>query len=77
MGVKQKYSMEIGFIKQDLEQLISGNFYELTGNKASGSVTTIARNIERNFYDLLGKIENDGESVREQLDRIENKNEEK
>lgn len=69
MKVKQKYNMEISFIIQDLEQLKSGNFYEATGNKTAGSATTIARNIEENFNDLLNKIENNEESVRKQFDR--------
>lgn len=63
----KRYQGEISFILRDLEEIERGEFYEKTGAKISGSAINKAKNIKKNFIDLLDKIQGEKESVGEMV----------
>lgn len=53
----RKYSYEISNIKQVLNKLSKGNYYEKTQNKAHGSLAKNIFELEVRFEELLEKLD--------------------
>lgn len=58
MDIKNKYSLELQAIRNDLENLEKGNIYEIKGTPGVPSHYTIYKRLTKNLNDLLNKIEN-------------------
>nr|WP_302596370.1 hypothetical protein [uncultured Cellulosilyticum sp.] len=68
MGVCKKYKMEIGSIIDKLDEICNERYYERGTGECKAS--TIAKNIKSEFIRLIDKIENNKESVGEEVNRI-------
>lgn len=66
-----KYSIEISLIKTELKNLANGHYFEILGKKGIARASTIADKTFGMFCELIEKIENDKESMREFRDRTE------
>ena len=66
-----RYQAEIDIIKTNLNNLICGDWYETTNNKRDGSFRNNAIIIKEIFCNLINKIENDKEGMRELLNKME------
>lgn len=53
----KKFNQEITDILAQLDNLQTGSFYENTENPHTPSAQTIARNIKKQFSDLIEKIQ--------------------
>ncbi len=65
MSICKKYQMEIEFILRDLKEIERGDIYEIYKTPGVTSAKTYAKNIKKNFIDLIDKIENQKESTGE------------
>lgn len=54
-----KYDEKITYILSELDTIQTGDFFEINSNPANPSAQTIARNIKKEFTELLKTIEND------------------
>lgn len=52
----KKYEFEITHIINELKDIERGNFYESNNNKGTPSAKTIAKNLSKEFIDLIDKI---------------------
>lgn len=55
----KKYDESITYILSELDIIQTGNFFEVNSNPSSPSAQTIARNIKKEFTELLKVIGND------------------
>jgi hypothetical protein len=65
VSICKKYQMEIEFILRDLEAIERGDIHEIYKTPGVTSAKTYAKNIKKNFIDLVEKIENQKESTGE------------
>ena len=70
----KRYREEINFIIRDLEEIVRGDFFEKTGDKISGSAVNKAKKIKERFIELLDKIQNEKESMGENIAKVFEKN---
>lgn len=59
IDIKSKYSLELTLIKNDLDNIRSGNIYEIQKRQGVPKCSTLANRLEKHISDLLYKIEND------------------
>lgn len=55
----KKFDQEITNILAELDNLQTGSFYENNEDPTNSSAQTIARNIKKQFSELISKIETD------------------
>lgn len=61
MNLREKYTLEIQSIWQDIEALKKGQIYEIDSVPGVPQCSTIGRRLEERFTALLAKIELDAE----------------
>lgn len=62
-----RYSAEIGIIQTKLINLVTGDYYETTGNKKDGSFRNEALLTLELYNELINKITNDEEGLKEKM----------
>lgn len=67
MSIKNRYSMEILNVRNQINQVRQGRIYEISKVPSDGYCTTRADAIEKAFNDLLDLIENDAPSLSETI----------
>ncbi len=70
MNLREKYTLEIQSIWQDIEALKKGQIYEIDSAPGVPRCSTIGRRLEERFAALLAKIELDAEGNIETLAEI-------
>lgn len=70
IDIQNKYSREIGDIKYILNKLENGRYYEKTGAKMDGYLSTNISDLKDKLNELFNKIEYNKESIDEELSRI-------
>lgn len=69
VDVIKRYEHEIMNIKNKLNQLEKGRVYEISKAKMDGYLATNIEQLKEMIVDLLYKIENDEESIGEEISR--------
>lgn len=64
-----RYSAEICMIRTGLKNLYTGDYYEITGNKRDGSFRNEALHILELFNELINRIANDQEGLKESINK--------
>lgn len=67
MKIVEKYSMEIENIRYRLERLEQERFYELSNAKSDGYLSTNIQNSRKDIAILLNKIENNSDSISDEI----------
>lgn len=67
MSIRKQYRIEVNHIIDELKNMQFGNFYEVDKRPGTPSARTIAKNVLESFNGLLDKIENNKESIAEQI----------
>lgn len=67
--IVEKYSNELCAIYNKLQQLESGRVYELTEAKMDGYLSTNAQQLREMICDLLCKIQEGKDGIKEQIKR--------
>lgn len=67
MNILEKYSVEIENIRYNLERLEQGRFYESSNAKSDGYLSTNVQNLKKDIAILLNKIENNSDSISDEL----------
>lgn len=67
MKIVEKYSMEIENIRYRLERLEQERFYELSNAKSDGCLSTNIQNLRKDIAILLNKIENNSDSISDEI----------
>ncbi|MDY3374095.1 MAG: hypothetical protein SOX50_12565 [Terrisporobacter othiniensis] len=67
MKIVEKYSMEIENIRYRLERLEQERFYELSNAKSDGYLSTNIQNLRKDIAILLNKIENNSDSISDEI----------
>lgn len=68
-NISDRYNREIGKIDSKLNQLENKRVYELNGSMSDGSLETNIEQLREMIGDLLDKIQNDRESMAEEIGR--------
>ena len=67
MKIVEKYSVEIENIRYRLERLEQERFYELSNAKSDGYLSTNIQNLRKDIAILLNKIENNSDSISDEI----------
>lgn len=59
MTIREKYTLEINQILQDIDKLKQNQIYEIDRVPGVAKCSTLGRELEEKFLALLAKIEND------------------